>query len=111
VTRFFNCEIVAVRWKCRCCEATAVGAPHALPTGWAEFPPPPWQGDGGPFYACPSHADEQLVLSRRQWDRFDQRTHVVSVAEYESVRVSLREALSRLDRLKLSGERTASRKL
>lgn len=105
MTRFFNREIVAVRWKCRSCERTAVGPPDRLAEGWVEVDPPPWHGPVGPYYACSDHAAAQLAMARRQWARFTGRVHEVDVAEYEATKASLRTALRRLEQLRGSGQR------
>jgi len=111
VTRFFNREVVAVRWMCNGCDATAVGAPDRLPDGWVEIDPPPWLAAEGPRFACPDDAERLRARSARQWSRFSERTYLVSAAEYEILRATLRRVTHELERLKLSGERTASRKL
>ncbi len=107
MTRFFNCEVVAVRWMCAGCDATAVGAPDRLPAGWVELDPPPWLAADGPRFACPDDADRLLARSRGQWSRYAERTYLVSAAEYEVLRTTVRKVVSELERLKLSGQRAA----
>jgi hypothetical protein len=96
---------------CSGCDATAVGAPARLPSGWVEIDPPPWLAAEGPRFACPEDAERLLRRSRNQWARFSERTYLVSAAEYEVLRATLRKVSHELERLKSSGERAASRKL
>lgn len=109
--RYFNREVVAVRLMCDGCDATVVCAPDRLPEGWVEIDPPPWHAGAGPWYACPQDAARLLERSSRQWARFSERTYLVAAKEYEELRATLRRVSHELERLKLSGERTASRKL
>ncbi|HET8862321.1 MAG TPA: hypothetical protein VFM94_03625, partial [Solirubrobacterales bacterium] len=96
-------EVVAVRWSCWACAATAITAPDRLPDGWFEWPAPPWRAHHEPRHACPDHAADALDLHRRQWAAQRGRTHAVSVEEYEAAKVALRHATFLLDRLKFSG--------
>jgi len=109
--RYFNCEVVAVRWMCSSCETTAVGSPGTLPAGWVELDPPPWLAGEGPRFGCPEHASALLDRSRGQWSRHSGRAYLVSAKDYEELRATLRRVAHELERLRLSGERAASRKL
>lgn len=104
-------EVVAVRWFCRSCDATAISAPDRLPAEWVEVPPPPWRVQHGPSHACPDHREEAIRISRDQWARYEARSYSVDASEYEQVRGMLRAAMHQLDRLKVSGERTDNPKL
>lgn len=101
-------EVVAVRYSCDWCEWTAICREDELPTGWFEWPAPPWRSHSPPRYACPDHAAEARHLHRRQWAGVRGRSHVVSVEEYEAARVALRRATFLLDRLKFSGGQTGA---
>lgn len=104
-------EVVAVRWSCWACEATVITGPGSLPSDWFEWPAPPWRADNSPRHCCPDHAAEGRDLHRAQWGRVVGRTVEVSAEEYEAVRVALRGASHRLERLKLSAERASDRKM
>lgn len=106
-----NPEVVAVRWTCKSCDATAVGAPDRLPEGWVEVPAPPWRVQHGPAFACSEHASEAMRIAENQWLRYEMRSYQVAAADFEQVRGMLRAAMFELDRLKVSGERTDRRKL
>jgi hypothetical protein len=97
-----------VRVMCTGCEATAVCAPDSLPAGWIELDPPPWLAADGPRFACPDDADRFRERSRRQWARFQERTYLVSAAEYEVLRATVRKVASELERLKNSGQRVGN---
>lgn len=98
-------EVVAVRWSCWACEATVITGPDAMPEEWFEWSAPPWRAQHPPRHCCPDHTAEARRISRGQWAGSAGRTHVVSVAEYESVKVRLGQALHDLERLKFSGQR------
>jgi len=106
-----HCEVVAVRWSCFSCDATVIAAPGELPSTWFEKPAPLWRAHHDPSYYCPDHADRGRDLHRRQIARYEKRTHVVSVEEYERTRQAIQRALALLDQLKFSGERAAAGKL
>lgn len=98
-------EVVAVRWPCRRCEATVVGAPGALPSGWVELPPPPWNMQRAPGYGCPECAPVLAERSANQWAQHREQTYVVSGAEHAIAVGRLRSALAALEQLKFSGQR------
>lgn len=103
-------EVVAVRYSCDLgCEWTAVAPPGKLPTGWFEWPAPPWRAHHRPRYCCPDHAAEGRRLAARQWAVISARQYAVSAADYETAKVALRHASFLLDRLRHSGERDGSR--
>lgn len=105
-------EVVAVRYDCDWgCDATVVCAEGGLPSGWFEWPAPPWRSQHPPRYVCPEHASEARRLHGRQWAGLRGRTHVVSVEEYEDVKRALRHANWLLERLKFSGERADGREM
>jgi hypothetical protein len=110
VMRYFNCEVVAVRWMCSSCDLTAVGSPGELPDGWVELDPPPWLAGDGARYGCPEHADMLLDRCRRQWSRHSGRAYLVPAKDYEELRATLRRVSHELERLRVSGERVAGRK-
>ncbi len=104
-------EIVAVRWSCFSCEATAIAAPADLPRGWFEKPAPLWRGQHESRFYCPDHAERGRELHGRQLSAYAGRTHVVSVEEYETLKATVRQAAYLLDRLKFSGQRAADREI
>ena len=101
--RSFNREVVAVRWQCTSCWATTVGAPDALPSGWVELPPSPWNINAGPSYACPEHAEKQARRSAGQWSRYEGRTYEVSAAEIQRLKAMLKALTHRVDQLRFTG--------
>lgn len=99
-------EVVAVRYSCDLgCELTAVCAEGELPAGWYEWPAPPWRAHHPARFVCPDHAEEGKRLHRAQWAELEERRYVVTAADYEALRVALRQVVSQLDRLKFSGGR------
>lgn len=110
-SRYFNCEVVAVRWRCMSCWATAVGAPGNLPSTWTEVPRPPWTVHLGPRFSCPDHAPDNLRVARNQWARYDQKSYEIPAADFEVVRRSLKALAAQLDGLRISGERADGREV
>lgn len=98
-------EVIAVRWECFSCEATAITAPEELPEHWYEQPPPEWRPADKPRHYCPEHAAKARRIQRGREARFAHRVHEVSVAEYESTKALLALALRRLEQLRYSGQR------
>ncbi len=97
-------EPVALRWYCMWCEATVIGTPDRLPTGWVEIRRPPWTVHFGPRFACPEHAVEAQKTSSNQWARFEGRVCQVDAAEFEAFRRQLQALAGQLMALRQSGK-------
>lgn len=106
-----SCEVVAVQWSCASCDATAITAPGDPPENWFEMPAPVWRASNPPSHHCPEHAGEAREMHRRRQARFEGRTHVVSVEEFERVRSAIGQAVHLLEQLKFSGDRAAGREI
>lgn len=106
--RRFNREVVAVRWMCSGCDDVAVGPPDRLPEGWVEVPPAPWLAAEEPRYACGRDAGRLLDRTARQWATFEERRYLVTAAELETLRLTVRRVAADLERLRLSGQRVGN---
>lgn len=102
-------EIVAVRWSCFTCEATAVTAPGAIPDDWFELPAPVWRAAHPPRHYCPDHGDRGRDLQARRQAKYAAQTLDVSPEEFEAVRSELKRLTLRLDQLRFSAGRATDR--
>lgn len=104
-------EIIAVRWECFTCAATAISAPEEMPSGWFELEAPPWRAHHPPSHYCEGCASRGESLQRRRRAKYGDGQVAREIAEFERVKGRLRALLHELERVRFSAQRAADREI